>query len=128
MFVLVNESPTKEFYPMRGLRQGDPLAPFLFLVVVEGLSRLVRQAIKSNMLTRVKMGRDEVDSCLLQFVDDTVFMCEDLFSNVFTLKAILRCFKLASRLKINFHKSMMAGVNVARSNLEFHAKCLNCNL
>ena len=40
--VLVNGSPTDEFKPSRGLRQGDPLAPFLFLVVAEGLARIVR--------------------------------------------------------------------------------------
>jgi len=55
-------------------------------------------------------------------------MCEDSFSNVFTLKAILRCYELASKLKINFHKSMMAGINVVRSNLEGYARCLNCTL
>jgi len=40
--VLVNGSPTEEFKPSRGLRQGDPMAPFLFLVVAEGLAGLVR--------------------------------------------------------------------------------------
>jgi len=39
--VLVNGSPTEDFKPTRGLRKGDPLAPFLFIVVAEGLDGLV---------------------------------------------------------------------------------------
>jgi len=42
--ILVNRSPTTEFQPQRGLRQGDPLAPFLFLIVAEGLAGAVREA------------------------------------------------------------------------------------
>ena len=56
--MLVNGSPTEEFKPTRGLRQGDPLAPFLFIMVAEGLAGLVRQANKANMLSGVKVGRE----------------------------------------------------------------------
>ena len=52
--VLVNGSPTEEFKPTRGLRQGDPIAPFLFIVVAEGLAGLVRQAMKADLLSGVK--------------------------------------------------------------------------
>ena len=108
--VLVNGSPTEEFTPSRGLRQGDPLAPFLFLVVTEGLAGLVREAVKANLLTGLKVGRKEIVMSLLQFADDNLFFCEDSFTNVVTLKAILRGFELASGLKINFHKSKLAGL------------------
>jgi len=97
--VLVNGSPTEEFIPSRGLRQGDPLTPFLFLVVAEGLTGLVREAVKANLLTGLKVGRKETLMSLLQFADDTLFFCEDSFTNVVTLKAILRGFELASGLK-----------------------------
>jgi len=77
--VLVNGSPTEEFKPTRGLRQGDPLAPFLFLIVAEGLAGLVRKAVKEDLLRGIKVGRDEVDCCLLQFADDTLFMVKTPF-------------------------------------------------
>ena len=124
--VLVNESPTKEFKPSRGLRQGDPLAPFLFIVVVEGLVGLVRQAVKENLFSGLKIGRKEVDLCMLQFVDDTLFLYQDSFTNVVTLKSILRGFELASGLKINFHKSKLVGINILKSNMGCYTKTLNC--
>jgi hypothetical protein len=44
MSVLVNGSPTGDFTVCKGLRQGDPLSPFLFLIVAEGLTGLMHQA------------------------------------------------------------------------------------
>jgi len=46
--ILVNGSPTEKFKPKRRLRQGDPLAPFLFIIVVEGLTGLMRKVKKAN--------------------------------------------------------------------------------
>jgi len=66
------------------------------------------------MLTGVKVGRREIECSMLLFADDTLFMCEDFFYNIFSIKTILRCFELVSELKINFHKSKLAGVNVDR--------------
>jgi len=126
VYVLVNGSPTEEFIPTRGLRQGDPLALFLFIVVAEGLERLIRQAIKANLLSGTKMGREEVEICILQFADDTLSLCEESHCNVVTMKAILRGFELASSLKINFHKSKIAGVNFNRNAMRCYAKILNC--
>jgi len=94
--VLVNGSPTEEFKPSRGLRHGDPLAPLLFIVVAEGLAGLVRQGVKANLLSGIKVGRKEVEIIILQYADDTLFLCQDSFSNVITLKSILRGIERAS--------------------------------
>ena len=126
--VLVNNSPTSEFNVTRGLRQGDPLAPFLFIVAAEGLSGLVRQAVKANLLVGIKVGREEVVDSVLQFADDTLFLCEDSYPNVFTIKVILKCYEIASGLNINFHKSKLTGVNVGREVLDVYAKTLHCTL
>jgi len=95
-------------------------------VVVEGLASLVRQSLKAKVLSGVKVGGNEVEVCMLQFVDDTLLLCEDSFSNVVTMKVILRGYELASGLKINFHKSKLVGINVERNDLGCYAKTLNC--
>lgn len=125
--VLINGSPTEEFKPSRGLRQGDPLAPFLFLVVVEGLAGLVRQALSMKVLRGIKVGKNSIECCLLQYADDTFFLCEDSFNNIFAIKAILRCYEIVSGLKVNFHKSKMVGISVNSYVLNTSAKTLNCH-
>ena len=73
------------------------------------------------------MGRNGVDCCMLPFADDTLFLCDESFSNILTIKAILRCHELLSGLKVNFHKSKLAGICVDRYSLNTYAKSLNCN-
>ena len=87
--VLVNGSPTKEFKPSRGLRQGDPMAPFLFLIVAQGLSGLVNQATKRNLFSGIKIGDKNVEVNLLQFADDTLFVCESSMQNIFVEPILL---------------------------------------
>jgi len=64
---------------------------------------------------------------MLQFADDTLFLCEDSYYNVITIKAILTSYELASRVKINFHKSNLAGINMDSNVLACYAKTLNYN-
>nr|KYP60963.1 Transposon TX1 uncharacterized [Cajanus cajan] len=71
VFVLVKGSPTEEFTTQRGLRQGDPLAPFLFLVVAEGMSGMMREVVNKGLYTGYRVGKDQVEVNMLQFADDT---------------------------------------------------------
>jgi len=56
IFVLVNQSPTKEFKLSKELRQEDPLTPFLFLIVAEELVGVVRLVEIKRLLERIKFG------------------------------------------------------------------------
>ncbi|GJX02450.1 putative RNA-directed DNA polymerase, eukaryota, reverse transcriptase zinc-binding domain protein [Tanacetum coccineum] len=55
--ILVNGSPTGEFRMTRGIRQGDPLSPFLFLIVAEGINVATKEAISNGVLKGVSVGR-----------------------------------------------------------------------
>ncbi|PNY13316.1 S-adenosylmethionine-dependent methyltransferase [Trifolium pratense] len=74
--VLVNGSPTSEINIQRGLKQGDPLALFLFLLVVEGLSGLMRRAGELNLFKGFSIGRNPVVISHLQYADDTLCIGE----------------------------------------------------
>jgi hypothetical protein len=65
MSVLVNGSPIGDFNMGKGLRQGDPLSPFLFLIVVEGLTGLMCQAVEGNIFPGFKITLPFILSNLL---------------------------------------------------------------
>lgn len=127
--VLVNGSPTGEFKMEKGIRQGDPLAPFLFLMVAEGLNGIMRRAMFTDHFAPLKVGsRDKVDVALLQFADDALFFGEATLQNILTLKCILRCFELTSGLKVNFAKSKLAGVSITATETNRFAALLHCRV
>ena len=90
--ILVNGNPTKEFKPTRGLRQGDPIAPFLFLIVVQGISGLENLAARKGLFSSLKVGAKRVEVNLLQFADDTLIMCDPSIQNIRVVKVMLRFF------------------------------------
>jgi len=113
MSVLVNGSPTDEISIHRGLKQGDPLAPFLFLLVAEGFSGLMRNAVAANLFNGFDFGGSNLVISHLQYADDTLCIRKASVQNLWTMKAVLRGFEMASGLKINFSKSSLIEVNVS---------------
>jgi len=124
--VLVNGSPTKEFVPSRGLRQGDPLAPLLFNIVAEGLTGMMREALNKDLYSSFLVGKQKVPTNILQYADDTVFIGEASWENAVVLKSMLRGFEMASGLKINFAKNQIGVVGVQTSWIQEVADFLNC--
>jgi len=111
--VLVNGSPTDEFSLGRGLRQGDPLSPFLFLLAVEGFNVLMSSLLTNNLYSSYKVGcGDLVVVSHLQSADDTLILGEKLWANIRAMRAVLLLFKALSSLKVNFSESQLVGVNV----------------
>jgi len=127
--VLVNGSPTCEFPLKRGLRQGDPLSPFLFLLAAEGLNVLMKSVVDNNLYTGYEVGNpNSVMVSHLQFADDTLLVGTKSWANVRALRAVLTLFADMSGLKVNFHKSLLVGVNIGDSWLREAASILNCKV
>jgi hypothetical protein len=128
MSVLVNGCPTEEINIQRGLKQGDPLAPFLFLIVAEGSGGLMKKAVSMHHFSGFQIGDGDVTISHLQYADDTLCIGEATIANLWTLKAILRGFEMVSGLKVNFWKSNLMGVNVSHDFLTLASVFLNCRV
>jgi len=127
--VLVNGSPTDEFNIERGLRQGDPLSPFLFLLAAEGFNVLMLYLLEAKLFHGYKVGcGDELCLTHLQFADDTLLIGEKSWQNVRSMWAMLLIFEQLSGLRVNFHKSLLTGINVSASWLSEAALLMNCRV
>eukprot|EP00253_Pinus_taeda_P027819 PITA_27819 len=70
--ILVNGSPSETFTPSRGIRQGDPLSPFLFVILMEGLCRLIHKANVDGNIRGLRPLHSSPATTHQQFVDDTL--------------------------------------------------------
>ncbi|KAI5352315.1 hypothetical protein L3X38_005206 [Prunus dulcis] len=73
--VLLNGEPSGQITPSRGLRQGDPLSPFLFLICAEGLTALIRRQEERNLVHGFQCRHRGVSISHLFFADDSVLFC-----------------------------------------------------
>ncbi|XP_071728751.1 uncharacterized protein [Rutidosis leptorrhynchoides] len=124
--ILVNGSPTNEFSLGRGVRQGDPLSPFLYILAVEGLNILTKTAMDRGLFKGVEVGNDKVLVSHLQYADDTIFFGEWSRINALNLRNTLKCFELSSGLKVNFQKSCVYGVGVDFNEVSYVASFMGC--
>ncbi|GKD44317.1 RNA-directed DNA polymerase, eukaryota [Tanacetum coccineum] len=123
--ILVNGSPTKEFQFCKGLKQGDPLSPFLFILIMESLHLSFQRVVDSGMFKGLNLSNSMCLSHMF-YADDVVFVGKWSDENINTLTNVLECFHRASGLKINMSKSKIMGVNVDENKVNLAASKLGC--
>ncbi|GKA60514.1 RNA-directed DNA polymerase, eukaryota, reverse transcriptase zinc-binding domain protein, partial [Tanacetum coccineum] len=97
--VLVNGSPTEEFQFFKGLKQGDPLSLFIFILVMESLHLSFKRVVDAGIT-----------------------------KNIDTIIYVLKCFQRASGLSINLRKSKLLGIAVSVDRVEQAANRIGCGV
>ncbi|GKC84708.1 RNA-directed DNA polymerase, eukaryota, reverse transcriptase zinc-binding domain protein [Tanacetum coccineum] len=123
--ILINGSPTKEFQFFRGLKQGDPLSPFLFILVMESLHISFQRVVDAGLFNGINLS-STVNLSHLFYADDAIFIGQWNELNIDTLVRVLECFFRASGLRINMSKSKIMGVNVEDAKVKIAANKLGC--
>ncbi|GKA81332.1 RNA-directed DNA polymerase, eukaryota [Tanacetum coccineum] len=125
--VLVNGSTTEEFQFYKGLKQGDPLSPFLFILVMESLHLSFKRVEDAGMFNGIKINSSMTLSHMF-YADDAIFMGQWSKRNIDTLMYMLKCFERASGLSINLSKSKLMGLAVSIEKVEEVTRHIGCGI
>ena len=103
--VLLNGQPKGHIVPERGLRQGDPLSSYLFILCTEALIANIRKDERRKQLTCLKIARASPPISHLLFADDSLFFCKATVQECGVILKLLKDYELVSGQQINFSKS-----------------------
>ena len=103
--ILINGQPRGLITPQRGLCQGDPLSPYLFILCTEALITNIKKAERKKQLTGMKVARACPAISHLLFADDSLFFCKANKKECQTILRILKDYETVSVQQINFQKS-----------------------
>nr|GEV43530.1 RNA-directed DNA polymerase, eukaryota [Tanacetum cinerariifolium] len=110
----------------RGLKQGDPLSHCLFILIMESLHLSFNHILNVGLFKGIQIDNSLTLSHLF-YVDDVVFIGKWDKSNCITIVNMLKCFFLASGLKINIHKSKLMGIVIPYEEVILAANFIRCS-
>ena len=124
--VLLNGVPGKPFICKRGVRQGDPLSPLLFVEGADLLQSLVNKAYSNGSIQApipIRAGYP-----IVQYADDTIIVLPATVNDLKEFRKILDLYASFTGLRINFHKSSMIPLNVPADEVAVLASYLGCTI
>lgn len=105
--VSINRQPQGRIIPSHGLRQGDPLSPYLFLLCVERLSALIWRASERSSLTGILVSRHAPRITHLFFVNDSLIFCKSTLEECLELEHIFNLYEANSGQQLNKNKTTL---------------------
>lgn len=103
--ILINGEPSEKIFPSRGIRQEDPLSPYLFLLCSKGLHALLDKAAREGLIRGISLCRNGPRLTHLFFADDSLLFCRASMQECNHIQAILSEFEAASSQKLNREKT-----------------------
>jgi hypothetical protein len=122
--ILLNGEPGPPVWHRRGLRQGDPLSPQLFVLAIDILSRLFKRAVELGILQRLH-PRKWIPPISL-YADDVVLFCHPSVADATAVREILNLFGRSSGLRVNFTKSLATPLRCTPEETTLTAERLGC--
>ncbi|XP_010512944.1 PREDICTED: uncharacterized protein LOC104788863 [Camelina sativa] len=120
--VLINGEAKENIIPSRGLRQGDPLSPFLFILCTEALIAQLHGAENEGRITGLKIAQGSPPVSHLLFADDSLFFCKADIQQCAEILKIINCYGAASGQQLNKEKSAILFGNRVDQNLKAELK------
>lgn len=111
--VLLNGVAGKDFKCKRGVRQGDPLSPLLFVLAADLLQSVINRAFYDGIIQPPFPQQDGIPFLIVQYADDTLIIMQASESQLNSLKDILQTFTSSTGLRVNFGKSCLVPINVS---------------
>jgi hypothetical protein len=124
--VLLNDTPGRKIFHRIGLRQGDPLSPILFILVMDVMGHMFSKATADDMLQ--PLARRALPHQILIYVDDVVLFIQPEENGIALTMDIMHLFGTASGLKTNLQKSNVLPIQCKEQDLHVVQQQLPCAL
>jgi hypothetical protein len=125
--ILLNGVLGKQFICKRGVRQGDPLSPLLYLFGSNLLQSVVNSLLQQGVLSCL-IDTYDMDFPIVQYADDMLLIMPADLLQIRALKEALGKFSVSTGLKINYAKSQMVPINVLHEDMVILAEEFGCQI